>query len=363
LKDQAKLLPETDLRRLAFVNCDSMAATWITACPSQADNIPPHLLPMVAATYLGVEVPTIRHLKDRRIGAEGKYVDPWGIELGLNRSGNKWTWRHDALKNMIAADVAAAGLDCLLEVTSLFAPHIPPEAHSAARGLHSHQRRGLIPDGALRGWSPGSPEARPEWQMFEVKTMTINPKASGCYQERRLPARDELRRGTDVREKQIPRDYRRKAKLFDERYCGTPPDEEGPLRQALKAFPEVWPLAFGGYGECGPGVRRLISALAFESATHRQRREDFNCTNEGQAQGVVAWWLTRRWGRMAVLTAAQVKEHALIQVAGSEQAFRNARARVPPPDGAAGSFWAHRRTARDGGSYAGRGFGGFGQCT
>ena len=34
---------------------------------------------------------------------------------------------------------------------------------------------------------------------------------------------------------------------------------------------------------------------------------------------------------MAVLTAAQVKEHALIEVAGSAQAFRDARARAPPP--------------------------------
>ena len=63
---------------------------------------------------------------------------------------------------------------------------------------------------------------------------------------------------------------------------------------------------------------------------------------------------------MLVLTPAQVKEHALIHVAGSEQAFRDARARVPPPDGAADAFWAHRRKARDGGSYAGRGFSGFG---
>ena len=63
---------------------------------------------------------------------------------------------------------------------------------------------------------------------------------------------------------------------------------------------------------------------------------------------------------MAVLTAAQVKEHALIQVAGSDQAFRDARARAEPLDGAADAFWAHRRTARDGGSFAGRGFGGFG---
>ena len=42
--------------------------------------------------------------------------------------------------------------------------------------------------------------------------------------------------------------------------------------------------------------------------------------------------MTQRWGRMAVLTAAQVKEHAPIQVAGSDQAFRDARARAEPLD-------------------------------
>lgn len=360
LREQAMLLPATDHRRVAFVNCDSMAATWITACPSQADTIPPDLLPMVAATYLGVEVPTIRHLEGRRIGGKGKYVDPWGVELGLHKDGNCWTWRHDVLKGIIAADVAAAGLDCLVEVISLFGPHIPPAAYTAARKLRPSQRRGLVPDGALRGWSPGSPEACPGWQMFELKTLNVNLNASSLYQTGRLASGEDLRRGSDAREARVPSEYRRKADKFDQRFCGTLAGDTGPLRRALDGFPEVRPLAFGGYGECSGGVRRLIKALALESATRRQRREDFNCLTVKQAQGVVAWWMTRRWGRMAVLTAAQVKEHALIHVAGSEQAFRDARARVPPPDGAADAFWAHRRTARDGGSYAGRGFGGFG---
>ena len=181
LCEDAKLLPASDHRRMAFTNCDSMAATWITACPSQVGTIPPDLLPLVAATYLGVEVPTIRHLEGRRIGSKGKPVDPWGVELGLHRGGNCWTWRHDALKNMVATDVAAAGLDCLVEVVSLFAPHIPPAAYTAARKLRPSQRRGLVPDGALRGWGPGSPEARPGWQMFEVKTLNVNLNASSAY--------------------------------------------------------------------------------------------------------------------------------------------------------------------------------------
>ena len=124
-----------------------------------------------------------------------------------------------------------------------------------------------------------------------------------------------MHRGADEREARVPREYRAKADKFDRTYCGTTRADQdaglsGPLRRALDGFPEVRPLAFGGYGEAGSGVRRLIKALAFESASRRQRREDFNCTSLAQAQGVVAWWMTRRWGRMAVLTAAQVKDGA-----------------------------------------------------
>ena len=198
--------------------------------------------------------------------------------------------------------------------------------------------------------------------MFELKTLNVNLKASSPYGTGHLASGEDLRRGADVREARIPSEYRNKANKFDRRFCGTSAGDTGPLRRALDGFPEVRPLVFGGYGECSRGVRRLIKALAQESASRRQRREDFNCLGAKQAQGVVAWWMTRRWGRMALLSAAQVKENALIHVAGSEQAFWDARARAPPPDGAADAFWAHRRTACDDGSYAGRGFGGFGRC-
>ena len=125
-------------------------------------------------------------------------------------------------------------------------------------------------------------------------------------------------------------------------------------------LPGVKPLVFGGYGEASAGTRALIKGLAAEMALRRERCEDFNCNSTKQARGVVSWWLTRRWGRLAIVTAAQVKENALLQVAGSEPARREARAKAPPPDGAADAFWAHRRSARDGGCYAGRQFGGFG---
>ena len=75
---------------------------------------------------------------------------------------------------------------------------------------------------------------------------------------------------------------------------------------------------------------------------------------------MVTWHLTRQIGRIGAILAAQAREHQLQHVVGSPHARREARAEWGDlPDGAGSAYWFHRRTARDGGEYAGRGFGGF----
>ena len=105
----------------------------------------------------------------------------------------------------------------------------------------------------------------------------------------------------------------------------------------------------------------MASALAFEVATKRDLREGFDTTSVQQARQVATWWFQRRWGRRATLTAAQVKLAALACVPGTPGSARAAReAGLGAQGGAeANAFWAHRRSARDGGAYGGRGFGGF----
>ena len=119
---------------------------------------------------------------------------------------------------------------------------------------------------------------------------------------------------------------------------------------------------------CG-GLRRLRrgeqvgtlagQALAFEVATRRELREGFNTTSVQQARAVATWWFMRRWGRRATLTAAQAKMDALALVPGSQQ---HAGAARKAAERAGEASWSHRRLARDGGVYGGRGFGGFGSA-
>ena len=107
-------------------------------------------------------------------------------------------------------------------------------------------------------------------------------------------------------------------------------------------------------------MRRLVKSLALEMAKDSERCADFNCTGYEQAQGVIAWHFTRHWGRTSVITAAQVKIHQLQCVGGSPQAKRKAHRKWSVlPGGLGSAYWLHRRSARDGGEYAGRGFGGF----
>ena len=116
----------------------------------------------------------------------------------------------------------------------------------------------------------------------------------------------------------------------------------------------------GNYGEVNKGVRRLVQTSARAVARDRERKADFNCVSADQAVGVVAWHLTRQIGRLGAISSAQAKEHQLLCVAGSHQARRAARGEWGDlPDGLGGAYWFHRRSARDGGGYAGRGFGGF----
>ena len=81
------------------------------------------------------------------------------------------------------------------------------------------------------------------------------------------------------------------------------------MQEALKAMPQVRGIALGDFGEFSESIDPLIDGLAHEGAL--KNSDKFGQSKYKAASGVIHWWLKRRWARLAVITAIEVRYDAL----------------------------------------------------
>ena len=100
---------------------------------------------------------------------------------------------------------------------------------------------------------------------------------------------------------QIAGEYKRKAARADE-LTGQIPGQ-GPVTQALNAFPEIVPIIFGHYSECNPRFLQLLSALADRAARklHPVARRNPSLANYS---GALYWAYTRKMGLLSAKLSA-----------------------------------------------------------
>ena len=89
------------------------------------------------------------------------------------------------------------------------------------------------------------------------------------------------------------------------------------MRDALKAMREVKGLAIGAFGELSANFELLIESLAHEGAV--QNSNIFASNEIAKNKGIIAWFLKRRWSRVAVITVAQCRNDGMAYVGGSAQ--------------------------------------------
>ena len=121
-------------------------------------------------------------------------------------------------------------------------------------------------------------------------------------------------RGADRRVQSIPSEYEAKAKKADRRF-GAPGSSD--VLKALRDMPQVRGIALGAFGEFSTSVDLLIEGLAHEGALKNPGK--FGQSNYKAAFGQIHWWLTRRWARLAVITAVESKYEALGYTGGNAQ--------------------------------------------
>ena len=113
----------------------------------------------------------------------------------------------------------------------------------------------------------------------------------------------------------MPAEYAAKARNADRNFGGVGCSA---VQTALRALPEVRGLAFGAMGEFSSSVDTLIEGFAHEGALKHADR--FRQRNYKPAFALIHWWLKRRWGRLAAITAVEVRYAALRYVGGAAQA-------------------------------------------
>ena len=89
------------------------------------------------------------------------------------------------------------------------------------------------------------------------------------------------------------------------------------MQEALKAMSQVRGIALGAFGEFSESINLLIDGLAHEGAL--KNSDKFGQSKYKAAYGVIHWWLKRRWARLAVITAIEVRYDTLRYTGGSAQ--------------------------------------------
>jgi hypothetical protein len=111
--------------------------------------------------------------------------------------------------------------------------------------------------------------------------------------------------GVQKRQDVIPAEYAKKVKIVEDKYTGS--DQQ--IIESFKQIPEVIGLAVGAFGELSTNFEDLIKKVAEEGALTSY--EKFGAASPQAARGVIAWYLKKRWSRLAVISEVQCRFNGL----------------------------------------------------
>ena len=312
-----------DRRRISYQNRLPSTFTIATTPPTKATMVPKYLYTGVIALLMGAIDPTILAARNARIGNTKLRVDLHGDALGAAvLPGDRWRRAHDIFKMQIYQDMKFLGLIAQMEVYGVVKRFFDVEGKDKYDSLNNREKKlqTIVPDFITSNHPEGSPISANGDQMWELKRIhsltSFNcqgaPKGLNEYYCQRQSAT--FQRAADQRAKKVPNEYGAKAKNADKNF-GAPGSSA--VQEAFKAMPQVRGIALGAFGEFSDSINLLIDGLAHEGAL--KKSDKFGHSKYKAAYGVIHWWLKRRWARLAVIMAIEVRYDALRYTGGSAQ--------------------------------------------
>ena len=299
LESDFKALDVADPRRIAWMNATNYTSSFIPSFATGKEErgvIMNEELRTMWGIWLGLEIPSLREHKGKRIGSKEIPLDTEGMALlSANLTGDGWRTRHDKLKifEYILLDRANKGskdinptceaYDCFARFISTIIPgnegdgenngdgangnggndnnnnnnnnnDIDNENEDGLTGLQRWQqlnrrkKQGMVPD--LK-WSNLKIKGTGDNGLALGEVKTLN--AGKAY----MKTPNEHRAAVKERARKIPKQYLKKAKDIDFKYNNGNPCVEN----ELKKYRSIQSFVFGSFGEWSDDVDVFLEAV------------------------------------------------------------------------------------------------------
>ena len=319
--EQRMMTEETDAtfntkprERLSFLESCDLSNQFLTALPDVIGIQGDKVLIEAAHTYLGQPSPGMKPYTNTThyIGRRGheEVVDQYGdVVARCSLKGGDFWRAHEDIQNIVRDMMKKAGMAVSTHPPNIFHGKIPGQLLDKYLNLHRRQDA-IIPDllvhdyvGDLNAHGANFVEA-----IFDIKTLRID-KNQKYYSEK--PNRNPSKRATDIKTKDVRRDYQRRCEKLDIE-C-TNDNGTTYFADAMKNdfhSGGVHPLVFGAFGETNEGTRELIRLCALLASSKEENADASpidNTLQKGIAYNIYLTQFKRAIGVMATKTAAQIK--------------------------------------------------------
>jgi len=304
LEQRAANLPRDDKRRIAFFasrDCP-FARTTFTGLPVPSVKFSPSEWLITVALHFGLPIRMLKPFVGEKIQNHPKNpqhrVDTFGHNLltvtGVQGSGRQRY--HNGVGAVVAGSLVKAGI-----------PHWGGGSHRSCKRLfkpcfkgtavnpeeEERELNGIIPDLLIKlGHLPRDGEGDNRLKGFDhlADVKTLAPGAiyiSGDTASAHAVAK---------RQKEVKRDYPKKAERLDKEFHKTPPGMTGPFSRALQGYGiegEVLGLVVGAFGEVSQDVHDLRDVVADKLV---EIHTSYFKIPRNRAKSFVVSFLTRKWG-------------------------------------------------------------------
>jgi hypothetical protein len=300
------------MRKVAMSYADACKSLFATL-PQKDTKCSQDEFPGVVAVYLGMPDPRIARVV-RALSSDGsvpyfqdaqalRVLDVYGNNLSMYMGeGHGRTRFHNDVQNELYALAQTVNLPIQRTPVEVFIGAIPLAAREQYRARMRASTHSRNAGQARGGVVPDLFEPLTQ-QMFDVKTTGFKPELYFAG----LPS-------VDIKAATVPASYRARAASADLQYNGIASGQLGPVGAQLASMPEVLCISVGALGEVNRTTASFLSRLADVGSDNPER---FGCCHgKRQAQGVIASFLGRRFGRTVLRGIVRVRHTALEKAVG-----------------------------------------------